>query len=81
MGREAKTFAIQFHEAQRQRTYWIQTRLQEPHVRRPSLVVLNSGVGRPECPTDRHRMSRSEWVYGWFNEGGKYQGYGGSQNG
>jgi hypothetical protein len=44
-------------------------------------MVINSGVGRPECPTDGYRMSRSEWVYGWLNEGGEYQGYRVGQNG
>ncbi|OAI47336.1 hypothetical protein AYO43_04520 [Nitrospira sp. SCGC AG-212-E16] len=46
-GQEARTFAVELHEAQRQLASRLYIGLQKLHVNRPSLMVLNSGVGRP----------------------------------
>ena len=42
-GNEAKTFVEEIQRAQWQLACLVQTWLQEPHVCRPSLVVLNRG--------------------------------------
>jgi len=46
-GSEARMSAVEFQKAQRQLACWVHIGLQILHVRMPSLVILNRGVGRP----------------------------------
>jgi hypothetical protein len=46
-GKEPKTFAVEFQQPHWQLAFQVHLQLQKPHVRRPSLVVLNRGVGDP----------------------------------
>jgi hypothetical protein len=52
-GWKARAFAVAFQRAQRLRACWTQIGLQEPHRRRPSLMVLNRGIGRPVVSYER----------------------------